>query len=174
MPVALIAALDRNNLIGTETGLPWRLPRDLKRFRTLTWGKPVILGRKTLELIGGPLPGRHNIVLTHSLAYRAPGCQVVHSLAEALTVARQLAAADGGDEIMIAGGAEVYRQALPLCDRIYLTVVDNTFAGTTYFPGKRPGPPEWRMVHHEEFPPDEKNRAAHSFSILESRSIPGA
>jgi dihydrofolate reductase len=169
MPVSLIVAMDRQNLIGTATGLPWRLPRDLKRFRALTWGKPIILGRKTLDLIGGPLPGRHNIVLTHDLAYRAPGCYVTHTLAEALAVAEHFLAADGGDEIMIAGGSEVYRQALPLCQRIYLTVVDGTFTGTTYFPADRPDPPEWQVVHHEAFPADEKNREAHEFSILERR-----
>src|SRR5262249_44030862 len=134
MLVSIIAAMDRSGLIGNEHGLPWRLPMDLKRFRDLTRGKPVIMGRKTHELIGGPLKERENLLLTHRSGYTATGGQVAHSLAEALTIARSALQKSGGEEVMVVGGGEVYRQAFPLCERLYLTVVEGEFQGTTYFP----------------------------------------
>src|SRR5215510_4251889 len=104
MLVAIIAAIDRQGLIGDDTGLPWHLPRDLRRFRAYTWGKPIIMGRKTFELIGRPLPGRCNIVLTRNPAYRAPGCQVARTFQEALSLAADHLASTGAGEAMIIGG----------------------------------------------------------------------
>ena len=104
--IAIIAAMAENRVIGRENRLPWRLSADLRRFKSLTMGKPVIMGRKTYESIGKPLPGRSNIVVTRDPDYRAPGCQVVHSLDQALE------AAAGHDEVMVIGGAELYRQTL--------------------------------------------------------------
>ncbi len=130
MRLALIAAMGRNHVIGTATGLPWHLPRDLKHFRALTLGKPIILGRTTHEQIGRPLPDRPNIVLTRRPAFAAAGVSVVHSAAEALEAAEQF----GADEAVVIGGGEVYRAFLPRADRLYLTVVDGEFAGTTRFP----------------------------------------
>lgn len=109
--ISLIVAMDRNRLIGNETGLPWRLPADLRRFRKLTTGKPIIMGRKTFEHIGGPLKDRLNIVLTRQTDFTYPGVVVVHSIEEAFHHAQQELPQWGGDEIMIIGGAEVYRQA---------------------------------------------------------------
>ncbi|MDX1687598.1 MAG: dihydrofolate reductase, partial [Candidatus Promineifilaceae bacterium] len=109
--ISLIAALDRNGVIGDDGRIPWRLPADLKYFKRVTMGKPLIMGRKTYESIGRPLPGRQNIVLTRQRDYRAPGCTVVHSLEEAL------AAAGDAEEVMVAGGGSVYRQFLPRADR---------------------------------------------------------
>src|SRR3954469_21484251 len=129
MHVALIVAMSEQGLIGNQQALPWRLSKDLKRFRELTWGKPVVLGRKTYESIGKPLPGRHLIVVTRRADYAAAGCEIAHSFAEAVALADAWATEHQVDEIMVAGGAEVYREALPLCDRIYLTVVEGQFQG---------------------------------------------
>jgi dihydrofolate reductase len=168
MLISLIVAMDRHGLIGDEAGLPWRLPRDLRRFRTQTWGKPIVMGRRTFELIGKPLPGRLNIVLTHNPEYWVAGCRTARDLSEALSIAERYLADTGGQEAMIIGGGKVYQDALPRCDRLYLTLVEGQFAGTTYFPVRellalcwRPaGPPE---VH----PADENNPHPHSFHILE-------
>src|SRR5437667_2376114 len=106
MLVSLIAAMDCRGLIGDETGLPWHLPKDLRRFRALTMGKPIIMGRKTFELIGKPLPGRFNIVLTKKPEYSPPGCRVARTFQEALSVAEDYLASTGGDEVMIIGGGK--------------------------------------------------------------------
>lgn len=179
MRVSLIVAVSRNLVIGTETGLPWRLSRDLKRFRALTLGKPVIMGRKTLESIGRPLDGRPNIVLTrkrgHSsfpaLAAGKDECPlfVVHSADEALALCRDRLAAD---EVMVIGGGEVYREFLPRADRIYLTVVDAVVAGTATFPGELPAGTAWTVTHSEHFADDERNQYPHSFQILDRTGAP--
>src|SRR5690242_15834273 len=124
MLVSIIAALDRRGLIGAEAGLPWHLPGDLRRFRTITWGKPIIMGRTTFELIGKPLPGRVNIVLSRSPVYSPPGCRVARTLQEALSLAEDCLAASGGNEVMIIGGGKVYAEAIERWDRLYLTVVE--------------------------------------------------
>ena len=114
-----------NGVIGRENRLPWRLPADLRRFKSVTMGKPVIMGRKTYESIGKPLPGRSNIVVTRDPDYRAPGCQVVHSLEQALE------AGAGHAEVMVIGGAKLYRQALGRAQRMYLTLVRAEVEGTS-------------------------------------------
>src|SRR4051812_6822233 len=119
MRVSVIVALDRNGLIGDERGLPWRLPCDLRRFRELTLGQPIVMGRTTHEHIGRPLPGRQNVVLTRNPGRDFPGCTVASSLENALA-----AAGPDVEEVVIIGGAEVYRSALAIADRIYLTIVD--------------------------------------------------
>jgi dihydrofolate reductase len=174
MRISLIVAMSENGLIGTDKGLPWHLPADLKRFKTLTWGKPIIMGRKTHELIGRSLPGRLNIVVTRQPGYMAEGCTVVHSLEQGLATARR--AGDVGSpvdepEIVIVGGAQIYSEALPLCQRIYLTVVDGEFSGETYFPGEL-SPAEWETVHEERIAPDAKNLHEHRFCVLERRWNP--
>src|SRR5205807_1491239 len=110
MIVSLIAAVAANGVIGMETGLPWHLPSDLKRFRTLTWEKPIIMGRKTAMLLGWPLPHRFNIVLTQAQDYAAPGFTTAHSVEDALASAQKYLAVHGGDETMVFGGEQVYRQ----------------------------------------------------------------
>jgi dihydrofolate reductase len=168
MLVSLIVAMDHRGLIGDERGLPWHLPKDLRRFREYTWGKPIIMGRTTFELIGRPLPGRLNIVLTHNQDYRAPGCQVARSLDEALALAADYLAASGGDEAVIIGGAKVYAEAIPRCDRLYLTIVDGEFQGATYFPVCELLRGSWRLLRKSEtHPPDEKNLHGHSFHMIE-------
>jgi dihydrofolate reductase len=162
MRVSVIVALDRNGLIGTEHGLPWHLPRDLRRFRELTMGKPIIMGRTTREHIGRPLPGRHNIVLTRKKEAAWPGSTTAASLDEALAIA-----AKESEEAFLIGGAAVYREALPRADRLYLTLVDGRFVGTTYFPRECVNQAVWKIHSREVCEPDEKNRFRHIFYVLE-------
>jgi dihydrofolate reductase len=128
MIISIIAAMAENRVIGRDGAIPWDIPADLQRFRDLTMGHPVVMGRKTFAAIGRPLPGRENIILTRQPGYRAEGCRVAPSLEEAL------AACTGADEVFICGGEDIYRQALPLADRIYLTVIHRECAGDTFFP----------------------------------------
>lgn len=126
--ITIVAALARNRVIGRGNRMPWHISDDLKRFKALTLGYPVVMGRKTFQSIGKPLPGRDNFVITRSSAFAAPGCRVLHSLAEALT------AAQGAAEVFVIGGAEIYALALPLADRLQLTEVDAAIEGDAYFP----------------------------------------
>src|SRR5262245_8417642 len=126
--VSLIVAMAENGVIGRDNALPWRLPEDLRRFKTITMGKPVIMGRKTFESIGKPLPGRTNIVLTRDKSWSADGVSVVHSFDEAMARAGEVA------EVAVIGGAELFRMALARADRIYLTLVHAEVAGDVVFP----------------------------------------
>ncbi len=157
--LSLVVAMARNRVIGCDNRLPWRLPDDLKRFRRITWGKPVVMGRKTHESIGRPLPERTNIIITHDRNYQAKGCIVVHSLAEALAVA------EPAEEVMITGGETLYRQTLDRAQRIYLTHVEADVVGDTRFPEL--DPKLWREVRREAHPTDEKHAYAHTFIVLE-------
>ena len=159
MPISLIAAMDRNRLIGAENRLPWHLPADLQHFKALTMGKPIIMGRVTFESIGRPLPGRHNIVVTSDSAFDAEGCTVVHSVDQAL------AAASRHPEAMVIGGAALYGQLLARARRMYLTLVDGEFEGDVYFPAWATS--EWRELERQDRQPDDRNPHPHSFVILE-------
>ena len=141
MIISLIAAMGKNRVIGHDNSIPWKLPADMKRFKDLTTGKPVIMGRKTFESIGRPLPNRTNIIITSDKNYKADGCIVVHSVDEALKVAK-------GDEIMIIGGAQIYKQFLPIANRMYLTFIDKNFEGDAYFPEYDKH--EWKEISREE------------------------
>jgi dihydrofolate reductase len=163
--LSVVVAMDRNGVIGRAGRLPWRLSSDLKRFKAITMGKPLVMGRRTHESIGRPLPGRRNIVITRNRDYRAPGCTVVHSLAEALEAAGE------APEIMVVGGAALYREALPLAGRMYLTEVQDAGVGDVHFPPFRRG--EWRIVHEEDVPADDRNQFPSRFLILE-RAVPAA
>jgi dihydrofolate reductase len=170
MRLALIAAMGRNHVIGTDTGLPWHLPRDLKHFRSLTLGKPIILGRTTFDQIGRPLPDRPNIVLTRRPDFAPAGVTVVRSVDEAL------AAAGGADEAVVIGGGEVYRAFLPRADRLYLTIVDGEFAGTTTFPVDALRGLAFAVMDRQDFPADAKNAHAVTFWQLDraADAPPGA
>ena len=139
--LCLIAALAANGVIGKDNALPWRLPADLKRFKALTMGHAIVMGRKTYESIGRPLPGRRNLVITRNRAYSAPGCDVVHALDAAL------AACDGATGIFIIGGAELYRESLPGAYSLELTEIHAEFEGDAFFPEFNRG--EWRETARE-------------------------
>ena len=165
--ISAIVAFDDDGAIGTKTGLPWHLPADLKRFRQVTWNKPIVLGRATYRMIGRPLPGRANIVLTRDPRFHAEGCLVAHSLEEAITIAREEARERGTGEILIAGGAEVYRQAWPFCERVYLTRVHGRSGGSVHFPADLGGDDDWRIISREEQPADARNAWSMTFLVLE-------
>ncbi|PKM30768.1 MAG: diacylglycerol kinase [Gammaproteobacteria bacterium HGW-Gammaproteobacteria-11] len=132
--IALIAAMGRNRVIGRDNQLPWHLPEDLKYFRSMTWGKPIVMGRKTFDSLGRPLPGRTNIVISNQSGLRIPGASVQPDIDAALDQAATQAALDGVDEIMVIGGETLYRQMLARADRLYLTLVDAEPQGDAWFP----------------------------------------
>ena len=151
--------MSENRVIGINNKLPWHLPADLRHFRRLTTGHPVIMGRRNYESIGKPLPNRTNIVVTRNPDYRAAGCLVTHSLDDAMNSA-------GNDrDIFIIGGAEIYRQAFGHANRIYLTLIHARIEGDTYFP-EFEGPP-WREISRERHERDENNPYSFSFLIYE-------
>lgn len=162
--IAMIAAVAANRVIGNENRLPWRLPGDLPRVKRLTIGKALIMGRKTHESIGRPLPGRLNIVLTHQADYQAEGCMIVHTVEEALAAAHAYAP---HEEIIIFGGADLYRLFLPQANRLYLTLLADAFPGDAIFP--EIDWCEWQEVASESFPASQNNPHAHSFGIWERR-----
>ena len=159
MRITIIAAMDRNRLIGDGDRLPWRLPADLRRFKSLTMGKPIVMGRRTHESIGRALPGRRNIVLSRDPGYRAPGCEVVSSLEDALELARD------AEELMIVGGAELYAQALPRAERLYLTLLDASFSGDAWFPEFDEH--AWRETFREDHEAEPGSPFPYSFIDLE-------
>lgn len=158
--ISLVVAVADNGVIGLKGGMPWRLPADMKHFKTVTMGHPVVMGRKTWESIGKPLPGRANIVLTRSAGFEAPGAEVVHDLESALTAA---ARAPGGEDVMIIGGAALYEFVLPEADVIYLTEVHAEPEGDTFFPAFERA--EWRETSREDFAA-EGETPAYSFVTL--------
>jgi dihydrofolate reductase len=162
----MIAAMDKNKVIGQNGRLPWRLPADMQRFVALTMGKPVIMGRKTYESIPAkfkPLTGRTNIIITRNPRYEAPGCIVVDSPQAAL------AAAGDVDEVMIIGGSSIYQTFLLQAHRLYLTIIDAEFAGDAIFPTTEQIC--WCIIHQESHQPDEKNPYVYQFLTLERKEI---
>ena len=132
--VAIIVAAAENGVIGRNNSLPWHLPGDLQYFKRVTMGKPVVMGRKTYESIGRPLPGRSNIVVTRNPDFCAEGVRVAVSLDDALQIAEDIALIDGADELLVIGGAEIYREAIPLAVRLYVTEVHANVTGDAYLP----------------------------------------
>ena len=147
MLTSIIAAVARNGVIGRDNRLLWRLRSDLRRFRALTLGKPLIMGRRTYDSIGQPLPGRHTVVLTRDTAFAAAGVRVAHDLEGALALAQDIAATAGASEIMIGGGAEIYAEAMPRAHRLYVTWVDLAPEGDARFPDMNPA--EWRETRND-------------------------
>ena len=160
--VSILVATDERGAIGRDGGLPWHLPNDLKRFKALTMGKPIVMGRKTWDSIGRPLPGRQNIVITRQAGYAAAGVTIVRSLAAAL------AAAGKAEEVCVIGGAEIYRLALPMTERIHLTRIHATVPADTFFPEL--DPQEWREAGREPHPADDRHAYAYSFIELQRAS----
>jgi dihydrofolate reductase len=165
--LSIIAAVAENGVIGAGNAMPWKLSSDLKRFKSLTMGKPVIMGRKTFASIGKPLPGRPNIVVTRQADFAPTGVTVVQSVYAALVAAEERAA--GGDEIMVIGGGEVYRATIDRADRLYITHVEATPAGDTHFPAIDPA--IWRATTAERLPSGPKDSEASTFVIYE-RIVP--
>lgn len=156
--ISIIVAMAENRVIGNDNSLPWHLPADLKHFKALTVGKPIIMGRNTWESLPGRLPDRLHIVITANPDYVADGCVVVHSLEQALVAAGDV------PEVMIIGGAMLYAQALPLADRLYLTLVETQAEGDAIFPEY--SQEQWREVECECHAADEKNPYAYRFYTL--------
>jgi dihydrofolate reductase len=162
MLISLVVAMSRQGVIGKNGQLPWTLPRDLKRFREVTWGKPIVMGRKTHESIGRPLPGRTNLILTHQADFRAEGCRIVHSPSEAVNTATAI----GATELMVIGGRQVYEAFLPGCRTIHLTLVEGTFDGDTFFPVDLLASPDWEVAHEENWPAYARNPFDATYRIL--------
>ena len=160
MTISIIVAASENNVIGGHNALLWHLPADFRRMKTLTMGHPLVMGRKTHESIGRALPGRRNIVITHQ-AVTYPGCEVVASLSDAMSAVED----DPSGEAFIFGGGEIYRQAMPLADRIYLTRVHAIVEGDVSFPPMENG--KWKMVVQEDHPADAENQYPYSFLTYE-------
>lgn len=155
MRVSLIVATDLNGVIGRDNQLPWHLPADLKHFKKLTMGCPMIMGRKTHESIGRALPGRRNLVITRQTRYESEGCEIYSSFRAALEGAEPCA------EVMIIGGATIYERALPGADRVYQTLVHAAVPGDTHFPPLTEA--EWRQVDRSDHDADDRNPHAYSF-----------
>lgn len=165
MRISLVVAVGENGVIGRGGGLPWRIPSDLKTFRGVTIGKPVIMGRRTFQSLRRPLDGRDNIVVTRDPFFAAEGVSVAATLTEALVLARVLARTRGADEIMVIGGADVFRDALPFADRIYWTIVHGAPEGDTYFPALQMD--AWRVLSQTPLPPSPEDEFACTLRILE-------
>lgn len=168
MKVAMIVAMAENRVIGRNNKLPWYLPKDLQYFKQVTMGKPILMGRKTYESIGRPLPGRTNIVMTRDPDWKVEGVKTVHSLEEAMNLAASIAEIDGQQELMIIGGDQIYQTALPRVDRIYLTEVHAEVEGDTYFPDFDRG--GWAEIGREDFAAEGPNPYNYSFVVLDRRA----
>jgi dihydrofolate reductase len=155
MRLSLIVAMSRNGIIGRDNDMPWHLPDDLQRFKALTMGHPIVMGRRTYESIGRPLPGRRNLVLSRNPRFSAPGVEVHRTLASALESVAVV------DEVFVIGGSHLYVAALPMADRLYLTRIHADIEGDTRFPDLADS--EWRRVDHEPHAADERH--AHDFSF---------
>jgi dihydrofolate reductase len=158
MIVAIIVAIGENHAIGKNNQLLWHMPNDLKHFKDVTSGRTIIMGRKTFDSVGKPLPRRRNIVVTRQ-DITIPGCEVVKSIEDGLALCKD------DDEVFIGGGAEIYKLAMHLTDRIYLTVIHQNFDADTFFPEIDPG--QWKESAREDYQPDEKNAYPYSFVTLE-------
>lgn len=163
MIISLIAAVAKNRIIGKRNSLPWHLPADLAHFREITTGKPVVMGKNTYDSIGRPLPNRLNIVLSNDGNSKIEGCVVANSLEEALNYVLET------EEVMIVGGAFVYKQFLPLAKRMYLTRVYHDFEGDVYFPEFDES--EWQEISRKDFKADLKNPYDYSFITLEKKPV---
>ncbi|MEX2131688.1 MAG: dihydrofolate reductase [Pseudohongiellaceae bacterium] len=165
MKLSLICALAQNGIIGKNNKLPWHLSEDLKYFKRTTMGKTIIMGRKTFESIGKPLPGRTNIIVTRSRDYEVDNARVVDSLADAIDLAENISIIDGSDEVFVIGGAELFKIALPLVDRMHLTLVHAEVEGDTWFPEF--DAEEWAESSRLDFPAADANPYPYSICVFD-------
>lgn len=161
MIISIIVAMADNMIIGDKNSLPWKLPADMEYFKKNTLGKPIIMGAKTFESIGKALPGRKNIILSFDKDYKAEGCIIATSIEQALEEVEE------NEEVMIAGGASVYKQFLPLANRLYLTFIHHDFKGDAYFPKFDIN--QWKEIKRIDNEADEKNIYSYSFVVLERK-----
>lgn len=161
MNISIVVAISSNHAIGKNNQLLWHLPADLKHFKSITTGNTIIMGRKTYDSIGKPLPNRRNIIITRQHDLEIPGVEVVNSIDEAISLC------ENENEVFIIGGAEIYKSALQLTDRIYLTTVHHTFDADAFFPELNPE--DWITTSEIYHQPDEKNAFSYTFSTLERR-----
>ena len=157
--LSILVAMARNRVIGQNNQLPWHLPADLKHFKLLTMGKPIVMGRKTYESIGRPLPGRTNIVITHQTNYQAPGAIVVNSVADALQICKNTNMIN--NESFMIGGENLFQQTLEICQRMYITEIQKDFDGDTFFPALNRE--DWKEVSRRHHPADERHKFAFDF-----------
>jgi dihydrofolate reductase len=167
VPVALIAAVAENGVIGANNSIPWRLPSDFAYFKRMTVGKPLIMGRKTFDSIGKPLPERVNIVVSRRSGYQPEGVLVMNSLRAALEHAQTIAAADGAGEVMIGGGEAIYREAMPLADRLYISHVALSPEGDSFFPQIEPE--VWQVVDEPDVPLSGRDSASFRTKVYTRR-----
>ncbi|MEH7224390.1 dihydrofolate reductase [Bacillus sp. JJ1566] len=158
--ISLLVAMDKNQLIGRDNDLPWRLPADLAYFKRVTMGHPIIMGRKTYDSIGRPLPGRENIIVTRDTSYTAEGCKVIHSIDEIVKMNEEI-----DQELFVIGGAEIFKAILPYSDRLYITEIEEEFEGDTYFPAFDKS--LWKIISEEKGIRDEKNPYDYTFLVYE-------
>ena len=163
--LAVIVAAAENGVIGRNNALPWHLPQDLRYFKRVTMGKPIVMGRKTFDSIGRPLPGRTNIVITRNPGFSAEGVRVVASLDEALRLAADIALIDGATELVVIGGVEIYRASIPRADRLYITEVHASVEGDAFLP--RIDWSQWREVGRERHPASDANPYDYSFVVYQ-------
>jgi len=163
--ISLIAAVARNNVIGADQSIPWRIPSDFAWFKKTTMGKPMVMGRKQFETFSKPLPGRPHIVVTRQHDYQPDGVLVRNSLQEALAAARRLAEASELNEIMVIGGGDIYAQAMPLADRLYISHVDLEPDGDVHFPPIDLA--DWRVVDEPDMPRSERDPATYAIKVYE-------
>lgn len=165
MKCSMIVAMSENRVIGINNKLPWYLPNDLKYFKQVTMGKPIIMGRKTYESIGKPLPGRANIVITRNTQWQAEGVKVAHSLEQAIALAEAISNIDGQSEVMIIGGDQIYKACLPQVDRVYLTKVHAEVQGDAWFPEVDWS--SWQEVGREDLQAEGANPYDYSFIVYD-------
>nr|WP_026696042.1 dihydrofolate reductase [Peribacillus kribbensis] len=161
--ISFLVAMDKNRVIGAENQLPWHLPADLKYFKEVTMGHAIIMGRKTHDSIGKPLPGRENIVLTRQRDYQAEGCRIIHDAADVKKLRNV------PEEHFVIGGAEIFSLLFPEADRLYITEIEDEFRGDTYFPEM--DEKGWTLVSREKGPKDEKNPYDYYFCVYERKSL---
>lgn len=165
--IAMIAGVAENGVIGSRQTIPWRIPSDFAYFKRMTMGKPIVMGRKQFETVGKPLPGRANIIVTRQEGYQPEGTLVFSSIDAALAEARNIAAADGVDEIMIIGGGELYAQLMNRADRLYISHIDLHPEGDVRFPTIHPE--EWAVIDLPEITPSDKDSATYRVKVYERR-----
>lgn len=161
MTVSIIVAASQNDVIGNDNKLPWHLPADMKYFKTVTTGHCIIMGRKTYEALGKPLPNRTNIIITRQEDFSAQGCVVVNDIQQSIDYAKST----GETECFIIGGGDIFVQSLIWAERIYLTRIAHNFEGDTFF--TKPDPDGWKLVKDERHKPDEKNKFPYAFQVYD-------